>query len=48
MNSKSNGLKDKLGKIHSFIHKFGKYFIIACLSYSVCCVLRIKISLRNG
>ena len=29
MNSKSNGLKDKLGKIHSFIHKFGKYFIIA-------------------
>lgn len=40
MNSKSNGLKDKLGKIHSFIHKFGKYFIIACLI--LFCVLCIK------
>lgn len=40
MNSKSNGLKDKLGKIHNFIHKFGKYFIIVCLI--LFCVLCIK------
>ena len=40
MNSKSNGFKDKLGKIHNFIHKFGKYFIIVCLI--LFCVLCIK------
>ena len=40
MNSKSNGFKEKLGKIHDFIHKFGKYFIIVCLI--LFCVLCIK------